>query len=107
MCDSWRSSYLNFIRDLGQRPPGMTLDRINNDGPYSPENVRWADMRTQSNNRRGNVLLKAFGDTKTMREWSRDPRCAVSYQTLYNRIRVRGWDTVAAITKPAMENRYV
>jgi hypothetical protein len=52
ICADWRASYATFLRDVGQRPEGTTLDRINVDGDYVPGNVRWADAVTQRANQR-------------------------------------------------------
>jgi predicted DNA-binding protein (UPF0251 family) len=56
VCDRWRRDFAAFLADLGERPKGMTLDRIDVNGNYEPSNVRWADAKTQTRNRRVSKL---------------------------------------------------
>ena len=52
VCDRWLNSFENFLQDMGNRPQGFTLDRIDPNGNYEPINCRWADSKTQRHNQR-------------------------------------------------------
>lgn len=60
VCERWRNSFVDFIVDMGKRPEGMTLDRINPFGNYEPSNCRWATPLMQSNNRRRQTKAKSM-----------------------------------------------
>lgn len=87
MCSAWRRSFAQFAADVGERPSmSHTLDRINNDGPYAPDNVRWATRREQANNRRSNIYLIYKGKRQTVMQWARELR--IDSYTIYNQLRL-------------------
>jgi len=70
ICDRWKSSFINFLKDMGERPEGMSIDRINNEGDYEPSNCRWATPKEQARNRSSNRKLNYKGKIITVSELS-------------------------------------
>jgi hypothetical protein len=72
VCDRWRGrgGFARFLEDMGPRPEGHTIDRIDNDGEYTPENCRWATHLEQNNNRQHNVTVTLHGATMTVGTWA-------------------------------------
>lgn len=103
VCERWASSFENFYADMGDPPDGATLDRIDNDGDYCPDNCRWANGIEQSRNRPGyNRMVTYCGVTATVAEWAQ--RTGLSYSTIWQRINA-GWPVNVALTKPARRRR--
>ena len=94
VCDRWMD-VSNFIADMGQRPKGMTLDRINNNLGYSPDNCAWVSMFDQNRNKKSNVNIEIDGVTKSVTDWAND--YGLNPKTVFNRI-YAGWDVIEAIT---------
>lgn len=94
VCPEWSESFERFLADVGRRPAGGSIDRIDNDGNYEPANVRWSTNKAQSNNRRSNVRLTIDGETLTVAQWSE--RVGINRFTIYMRLR-RGADARAAL----------
>jgi hypothetical protein len=97
MCARWIDSFENFLEDMGDRPPGMTIERINNDGDYEPGNCRWASHKEQMNNTRGNRFLTFNGITKTISQWAIS--IGLHPNGLAKRLE-RGWTLQLALTTP-------
>lgn len=70
VCSQW-GAFENFLLDMGKRPQGTSLDRLDSNGNYCPENCRWATREQQANNTGRNVYPAAFGITMTVSQWSR------------------------------------
>ena len=83
-CDRWRN-FDNFIEDMGEPLPAMTLDRIDSNKDYTKDNCRWASRGTQSRNTRACINLSFNGQTKTLSEWARSLK--INKATLYYKIK--------------------
>ncbi len=97
VCDRWLKSFENFYKDMGPRPSkGMSLDRINNNGNYEPENCKWSDAVDQTNNMRNNLFLTFQGVTLSVSDWSW--RTGLNYYTIRWRMS-KGW-SITRILEP-------
>ena len=88
VCQRWRESFEAFLADMGPRPDGTSIDRIDNDGDYEPGNCRWATPKEQSRNTRTVKRVVYEGQEVTMRDLAE--RLGLSANTLWQRID-RGW----------------
>lgn len=101
LCDRWRK-FENFWEDMGDRPQGKSLDRIDNNGGYSPGNCRWADTHTQTRNKRNNVFVTVRGVTHCLADWCR--HLGVSKQAIYYWVK-KGLTYEAAIERVISKNK--
>lgn len=101
VCDRWKSSFEAFRADMGSRPSNKhTLDRVNNDEGYGPDNCRWASYLVQANNTRQNVWVEYMGESKTVAQWIRHLCLPLSHSTYLSRIK-NGWSARDAFTQPS------
>jgi hypothetical protein len=101
VCGRW-ASFENFMADMGPRPSAdYSIDRINVDGNYEPNNCRWATQKQQQMNRRDNIRISAFGRTMLASEWSAET--GLKERTIMWRIR-HGWSHEKAVSSPLMIN---
>ena len=96
ICERWMM-FENFLADIGERPRGKTLDRIDPSGEYSPENCRWASQVEQCNNKRGSVRYEAFGRRQTIAEWSRES--GLSRAVIRRRLDIHGMPMEQALSQ--------
>lgn len=104
VCDRWWNSFETFLADMGPRPEGSTLERIDNDGHYEPGNCRWASWKEQGKNRHNTAFLTFGGVTKPIVDWARS--CGIDRKVLAMRIKL-GWDPERAMSVPVRRGSYV
>lgn len=95
ICKEW-GSFENFIKDMGQPPSNKhSLDRINSDGNYEPNNCRWSTQKEQCNNQKRNKVISFSGLTMNLGEWA--SFLGIKRSTLGNRLN-NGWTISKALT---------
>lgn len=99
VCDRWKKSFDNFYADMGERPPGMSIERLDSKGPYAPGNCVWADRTTQNRNRSMSRWVEVDGRSMCLSE-----ACQI-YGTTIRRVHKRlkfGWDLMEALRTPPL-----
>lgn len=93
VCERWLD-FSNFLVDMGEKPAGTSIDRVDNDSGYYKENCRWATNVEQRSNTSRNVILTHNGISDTVKGWSR--RIGLRHETLVRRLKL-GWTTADAL----------
>jgi hypothetical protein len=98
ICAEWQNDFEVFLMDMGSRPVGTTLDRINNDIGYQPDNCRWVGWKQQERNRTNHFMIDYAGEKRCLAEWSE--LLGIKYPTLWARFKRHGMDPVDAFERP-------
>lgn len=95
VCERW-NDFTAFLADMGPRPEGMTLDRIDVNGNYEPCNCRWATRKAQCNNTRRSRMVTWLGETRSVTEWAE--YLSLPKRSLWSWLHKAGWDLDKALT---------
>lgn len=109
ICSSWLgvSGFKNFLADMGLPPEKYTLDRIDVNGDYSPDNCRWANRATQSRNMRHTIFVQVRDSRIRLLDFfEKNNKLGLSYATVRCRIVYLGWDPEKAIETPQRPSRH-
>ncbi len=106
VCDKWIDKdrgFFNFYNDLGKRPSlGYSLERIDVNGNYCPENCKWATRKEQSRNKRNSILITYNDKTQCLKDWSKET--GIHYNTVFYRL-FRGWPISKVFTHPIQSSQ--
>ena len=98
MFDPWINSFETFLKDMGKKPtPSHSIERIDVNKGYEPNNCKWIQMAEQAKNKRSNVTLSLHGRSMILADWAKET--GISEATISARIRY-GWSVEDALTKP-------
>jgi hypothetical protein len=101
VCERWRNSFPNFLEDMGIRPDGKWIGRIDNDGNYEPRNCRWETPKEQMNNMRANKRVEHLGRSMNLCQWC--DVVGIKYKTLWSRLERLGWSIEDALTRSVQD----
>lgn len=105
MCDSWINSFINFYNDMGPKPTKKhTLERIEVQGNYKPDNCKWATVREQNNNQRKTKKYKVNGKLYSVGQLA--TKYNINYFTLWSRINDLKWPIKKALNNNDLKGRY-
>ncbi len=104
VCDEWKNDFMSFYNwaMANGYSNDLSIDRIDVNGNYEPNNCRWVDMKTQQNNRRNNKNISFNGETRTVSQWA--DKIGISQDTLGARI-LNGWCIEKALTTPLLKSK--
>ena len=106
ICDEWKNdvkAFYDWATENGYKD-SLTIDRIDNDGNYCPENCRWATVKEQASNRRSNILVTHNGKTQTMKKWANE--VGTPYKVVWARMQKLGWSAERALTEPVKKGKW-
>ena len=105
VCEEWRKDFLQFYKWAKENgyQDGLTIDRIDNNKGYAPDNCRWATSKEQARNRRSCVLITHNGKTQTLVEWCEELN--LKYKRVHDRMYSKGWSFERAISTPVYEEK--
>ena len=103
VCEDWKNNFANFKEWALNNgyAENLTLDRINNNGDYEPNNCRWVTYKQQRLNSTTNRIVEFYGNKKTITEWCE--YFNIPYYVINNRVNKYGWDMYKALTTPIMK----
>lgn len=106
VCESWKNSYENFVKDMGIPPSfNHSIDRIDNNGNYEPNNCRWVENTIQANNKSNNRNIIAFGKTQTLMQWADET--GIKRETIAKRLNSGKSPEIALSVQKSSQYKYV
>lgn len=103
VCYRWKKSFMRFYEDMGNRPEGMSLDRIDNDASYRLSNCKWSTRKEQVQNTRRSVLITYQDRTVCLGIWAET--AGIAYHTFYMRIFRHKWTVEKALSTPVQKRK--